>query len=158
MKKIVALLLVALIAAAFFGCGYKEGDLGEQTSVNSENSYTIYNEVRPYDHTDDEESFKDSTDTFRSEPNELKVSRETEGIKPIETKDDVITIAFKEVSVDFNTVHVYFDRTQGFWKVVFSDTEETTNADGIVTQRDIRPKESVYVDEDGYTFLCVVHK
>ena len=35
MKRIVAVLLTAVIAITFFACGKKEGDLGKQTAILS---------------------------------------------------------------------------------------------------------------------------
>lgn len=44
MKKIVAVLLTAVIAITFFACGKKEGDLGKQTTVDKKNGYTLVEE------------------------------------------------------------------------------------------------------------------
>ena len=41
MKRIVAVLLTAVIAITFFACGKKEGDLGKQTTVDKKNGYTL---------------------------------------------------------------------------------------------------------------------
>ncbi len=152
MKKLVAILLTALIAVSFFGCLKDDGDLGKQTTVDKENGVTYVQEVKPFKFADEEENLKDMkglrVDGF-------KVPAQ-EGVEPIKTKDDVMKIALQEVTAEYNTATTYFDRTRGFWKVVFSMNTETTAEDGTVS-RESTPKESVYIDEDGYTFLCVTH-
>ena len=52
--------------------------------------------------------------------------------------------------MDFNKIVVYFDRTRGIWKIVFSTDTTKTAEDGSVTRINT-VAETIYVDEDGYT-------
>ena len=127
MKKIVAVLLTAVIAITFFACGKKEGDLGKQTTVDKKNGYTLVEEVLTFKYNDDEEEIKKN-------PN---------------TKSAVLDIAKKEVGEKFNKVNFAFDRTQGIWRVTFSMdtvTDEKTTSEKVMT---------VYIDEDGYTLATI---
>ncbi len=153
MKKIIAFLLTAIIAVTLFGCNKNDGDLGKQTTVNKENGYTLVQEVKTFKFSEEEESLK-TMDGVRVDGFKVPAKEELE---PIKTKSDVLEIALQEVTVQYNTVTIYFDRTRGYWKVDFTDTEEITNKKGEVTDRKSTPKETVYIDEDGYTFLCVTH-
>lgn len=146
MKRIAALSLAVFMAAALFGCGKNDGDLGKQTTVDEKNGYTLVQEVKMFKMNDDEKAMKN-----------LKGVKE-EGFKigeanktgEIETKADAIEIAKGEADVKYNSIRVAFDRTQGIWKVVFSNDKEVKNEEGTkYVESDIL--ETVYVDEDGYT-------
>lgn len=149
MKKIIAFLLVAIISMTFFACNKNDGDLGKQTTVDKDNGYTLVQEVKPFKFSDEEDELE-NIKGIRTEG--FKVTQEnTKG--SIKTKADVISIAQQEASADYNQIQVFFDRTTGIWKTVFSVTTEKTAEDGTVT-RDNAIKETVYVDEDGYTLLA----
>lgn len=148
MKKFISALLVIVICLTFFACGHKDGGLGKQTTVNKEGGYTLVQEVKPFDFDDEEDALK-GMKTVRVD--NFKVTPEnTEGA--IKTKADAIEIAIKEATSEYNTVTVFYDRTRGIWKIVFSQVAETEAEDGSI-KRDSVTKETVYVDEEGYTLL-----
>lgn len=148
MKKIISVLLLITVCFTFFACGHKDGDLGKQTTVNEENGYTLVQEVRPFEFSEEEDTLKEMK-TLRVD--NFKVTPEnTEG--KIKTKSDAIEIAIKEASSEYNTINIFYDRTRGIWKIVFSQVTETEAEDGSI-KRDSVTKETVYVDEDGYTLL-----
>lgn len=148
MKKIISVLLLITVCFTFFACGHKDGDLGKQTTVNEENGYTLVQEVKPFEFSDEEDALK-GMKTLRVD--NFKVTPEnTEG--KIKTKSDAIEIAIKEASSEYNTINIFYDRTRGIWKIVFSQVTETEAEDGSI-KRDSVTKETVYVDEDGYTLL-----
>lgn len=149
MKKIIAFLLVAVIAATFFACNKNDGDLGKQTTVDPENGYTLVQEVKPFKFSDEEDKLN-NIKGIRTEG--FNISKENPK-GAIKTKADVIEIARGEASSDYNQIQVFFDRTTGIWKTVFSVTTTKTADDGTVT-RDSVVKETIYVDEDGYTLLA----
>ena len=149
MKKLVSILLLAVICLTFFACDGKDGDLGKQTTVNKDNGYTLVQEVKPFKFSEEEDELE-SIKGIRTEG--FKVSKDNPK-GAIKTKDDVIEIARGEASAEYNQIQVYYDRTTGIWKTVFSVTTEATAEDGTVT-RDSVIKETVYVDEDGYTLLA----
>lgn len=149
MKKLVSILLLAVICFTFFACDGKDGDLGKQTTVNKDNGYTLVQEVKPFKFSAEEDELE-SIKGIRTEG--FKVSKDNPK-GAIKTKDDVIEIARGEASAEYNQIQVYYDRTTGIWKTVFSVTTEATAEDGTVT-RDSVVKETVYVDEDGYTLLA----
>lgn len=146
MKKLIALSLSAFLALTLFGCGKNNGDLGKQTTVDEQNGYTLVQEVKNFSMNDDEEALKKlegvKTDGFKiGEANKLG---------DIGTKSEVIEIAKGEADVKYNSILVSFDRTQGVWKVVFSNDKEITDENGMKhVEKDIL--ETVYVDEEGYT-------
>ncbi len=149
MKKVVSLLLLVVISMTFFACNKNDGDLGKQTTVDKDNGYTLVQEVKPFKFSDEEDELE-NIKGIRTEG--FKVTQEnTKG--SIKTKADVIEIAQQEASSDYNQIQVFFDRTTGIWKTVFSVTTTKTADDGTVT-RDSVVKETVYVDEDGYTLLA----
>ena len=148
MKKLISALLLVAVCFTFFACGHKDGDLGNQTTVNEENGYTLVQEVRPFDFSDEEDSLK-SMKTLRVD--NFKVTPENT-VGNIKTKSDAIAIAIKEAISEYNTIQAFYDRTRGIWKIVFSDVTETEAEDGSI-KRDTVTKETVYVDEDGYTLL-----
>lgn len=149
MKKIISVLLLITVCFTFFACGHKDGDLGNQTTVNEENGYTLVQEVVPFDFSKEEDSLKSMktlrVDNFKVTPENTKGS--------IQTKADAIEIAIKEAISEYNTINIFYDRSRGIWKIVFSQATETKEEDGSLS-RDIDRKETVYIDEDGYTLLC----
>lgn len=148
MKKIIAILLVVIISATFFACDKNDGDLGKQTTVDTENGYTLVQEVKPFEFSEEEDTLAEMKSV---RVDGFKVTKEnTKGA--IKIKADVVEIARQEVSESYNTITLHYDRTRGIWKAVFSVTTETTAEDGTIT-RDSVIKETVYVDEDGYTLL-----
>lgn len=149
MKKVVSLLLLVVISITFFACNKNDGDLGKQTTVNKDNGYTLVQEVKPFKFSDEEDELE-NIKGIRTEG--FKVTQEN-AKGAIKTKADVIEIAQQEASSDYNQIQVFFDRTTGIWKTVFSVTTTTTAEDGTVT-RDSVIKETVYIDEDGYTLLA----
>ncbi|MBP3445986.1 MAG: hypothetical protein J6K64_01785 [Clostridia bacterium] len=149
MKKVVSLLLLVVISITFFACNKDDGDLGKQTTVNKDNGYTLVQEVKPFKFSDEEDELE-NIKGIRTEG--FKVTQEN-AKGAIKTKADVIEIAQQEASSDYNQIQVFFDRTTGIWKAVFSVTTATTAEDGTVT-RDSVIKETVYIDEDGYTLLA----
>ncbi|MBQ7043555.1 MAG: hypothetical protein IJN78_03015 [Clostridia bacterium] len=149
MKKVVSLLLLVVISITFFACNKDDGDLGKQTTVDKDNGYTLVQEVKPFKFSDEEDELE-NIKGIRTEG--FKVTQEN-AKGAIKTKADVIEIAQQEASSDYNQIQVFFDRTTGIWKTVFSVTTTTTAEDGTVT-RDSVIKETVYIDEDGYTLLA----
>lgn len=146
MKKIVALSLSVFLVLALFGCGRNNGDLGKQTTVDEQNGYTLVQEVKMFKMNDDEEILK-KLDGVRTDG--FKIG-EANKLGNIGTKSDVIEIAKGEADVKYNSILVSFDRTQGIWKVVFSNDNEITDENGMKhVEKDIL--ETVYVDEEGYT-------
>lgn len=145
MKKIVAVLLTAVIAITFFACGKKEGDLGKQTTVDKKNGYTLVEEVLTFKYNDDEEEIKKNPNA----KTEGFVTNESNAVGKVNTKSAVLDIAKKEVGEKFNKVNFAFDRTQGIWRVTFSMdtvTDENTTSKKVMT---------VYIDEDGYTLATI---
>lgn len=152
MKKILSVLLLIVVCTTFFACGHTDGDLGKRTTKNEENGYTLMQEVRPFDFDDEEEALE-GMKGIRLEG--FKVTKDnTTG--PIKTKSDVVKIAREEATVEYNTISLYFDRTTGVWKAVLSFATETTAKDGTISRETVE-KESIFVDEDGYTLFSVKH-
>lgn len=148
MKKFVALTLSLFMAAAFFGCGKDDGDLGKQTTVDEQNGYTLVQEVKTFKMNDDERTMK-NLDGVQKDGFKTTEENKTSNIK---TKSDAIEIAKGEADVKYNSVRVAFDRTRGIWKVTFSNDEELTDEAGMKhVESDVL--ETVYVDEDGYTLM-----
>lgn len=149
MKKIISLLLVVIISMTFFACDKNNGDLGKQTTVDSENGYTLVQEVKPFKFDDEEDTLMEMkglrVDGF-------KVTQENSK-GAIKTKADVVEIARQETTENYNAITIHFDRTTGVWKAVFSVDTEKTAEDGTIS-RDSVIKETVYVDEDGYTLFA----
>lgn len=141
MKKSLSIISVIVICLTLFACGKKEGDLGKQTSIDKTNGYTLVQEVIPFKFSKEEDNLK-SDEIVTTIPNTTYTK--------IQTKSDALEIAKKAVKADYNKINIYFDRTQGVWKIVFST--DTQNADGTFTNK---IAESIYVDEDGYVFADV---
>lgn len=149
MKKIISCLLLIAVSFTFFACGKQDGDLGKQTTVDAQNGYTITNEVKNFQFKLEEDALEEN-ENLRKDG--FKVPKENAKGK-IMSKTGAFDIALQEVTVEFNTVTAYFDRTRGIWKVVFSDVTETTAEDGSISRESVT-KESVYVDEEGYTLYA----
>lgn len=148
MKKIIALALSLFMAAAFFGCGKDNGDLGKQTTVDEQNGYTLVQEVKTFKMNDDERTMK-KLDGVQKEGFKISEANKTGDVK---VKSDALEIAKGEVNVKYNSVRVAFDRTQGIWKVTFSNDKELTDEEGMKhVESDVL--ETVYVDEEGYTLM-----
>lgn len=148
MKKFSAFLIAFAVAFALFGCGRNDGDLGKQTTVDEANGYTLVEEVKNFRMNDDERLMK-SIDGIRTDGFRTGEENKTGDIG---TKSDVIALAKAEVEAKYNSVRVFFDRTQGIWKVVFSNDVQNVDEKGMKTvQSDV--VETVYVDEEGYTLM-----
>lgn len=137
MKKAVAFLLVLVFAFSFAGCD--SDDLGLQTVKDEEHGIVEFNTVHSFDFSDFKKEHADSakTDGFvNTEPKEFH------------NKVDAKELAEKELpeGYKYNTIRMFFDRTEGIWMVVFS----TENEDGTVSA-----KCSVCVEDTGYTRLVV---
>lgn len=148
MKKFISLLLIVIISMTFFACDKNDGDLGKQTTVDTENGYTLVQEVKPFEFSEEEDTLKEMKSV---RVDGFKVTKEN-AKGAVKIKADVVEIARQEVSEDYNQIQLFYDRTRGIWKAVFSVTTETTAEDGTIA-RDSVTKETVYVDEDGYTLL-----
>ena len=149
MKKIISVLLLVAVCFTFFACGHKDGDLGKQTTVDEQNGYTITNEVKNFQFKFEEDELE-KKETLRKDG--FKVPAES-AKGQIMSKTGAFDIALQEVTVEFNTVTAYFDRTRGIWKVVFSDVTETTAENGSISRESVT-KESIYIDEEGYTLFA----
>ena len=141
MKKAISLVSILIICLSLFACAKKEGDLGKQTSIDKTNGYTLVQEVIPF-------KFSKEEDTLKDEDTVTTAAGAT--FTKIQTKSDALEIAKKSVKSDYNKINIYFDRTQGIWKIVFS--VDTAAADNTFTNKIV---ESIYVDEDGYVFADV---
>lgn len=149
MKKFISLFLVAVFAFSIFGCGKKEGDLGEQTTVDEQSGYTLFKEARPFEFKKEEDALEER-ENLRKEG--FKYTQEN-AKGATANSDAVLAIALEEVTVKFNAVTTYYDRTRGIWKVVFSDMTET-EVDGKLTQTHVT-KETIYIDRnEGYTLFA----
>ena len=149
MKRFFALFLTALLAFTLFGCGEQEGDLGKQTTVDEQNGYTLTQEVKMFKFKEEEDSLE-KIENLRKDG--FKVTEEN-ATGEIKTKADAFELALKEVTVEFNTITSYFDRTRGIWKVIFSDVTETEAEDGSISRTSVT-KETIYLDEAGYTLYA----
>lgn len=137
MKKAVAFLLVLVFAVCFAGCN--GDDLGLQTVKDEEHGVVEFNTVNNFDFSDFKKEHKDNA--------------KTEGFVNVEDKEfhnktDAKELALKELpeGYKYNTVRIFYDRTEGIWMVQFS----TENEDGTVSA-----KCSVCVEDTGYTRLVV---
>ncbi len=137
MKKLVAFLLVAVFVFSFAGCG--GDDLGLQTVKDEEQGVVEYNTVNTFDFSEFKEEHKDTAKTqgfANTEPKEFH------------NKTDAKALASKELpeGYKYNTIKIFFDRTEGIWLVEYS----TENEAGEVTA-----KCSVCIEDSGYTKLVV---
>ncbi len=149
MKRIFALFLTVLLTFTLFGCGEQEGDLGNQTTVDEQNGYTLTQEVKIFKFKEEEDALE-KIENLRKDG--FKVTEENASGE-IKTKSDAFELALQEVTVEFNTITSYFDRTRGIWKVVFSDVTETEAEDGSISRTSVT-KETIYLDESGYTLYA----
>ena len=149
MKRFFAFFLTVLLAFTLFGCGEQEGDLGKQTTVDEQNGYTLTQEVKNFKFKEEEDSLE-KIENLRKDG--FKVTEEN-ATGEIKTKADAFELALKEVTVEFNTITSYFDRTRGIWKVIFSDVTETEAEDGSISRTSVT-KETIYLDEAGYTLYA----
>ncbi len=137
MKKLTALLLTIVFVLCFAGCN--SDDLGKQTIKDDEHGVVEFNTVNSFDFSD-----------FKKEHEE---TAKTEGFvnteaKEFHNKTDARELALKELpeGYSYNTIKIFYDRTEGIWMVEFStvnDSDEVTS------------KCSVCVEDSGYTRLVV---
>ena len=148
MKKFAAFLLVFAVAFAVYGCGKDDGDLGKQTTIDEANGYTLVEEVKIFKMNDDETLMK-KLDGIKEEGFKTVYENRT---GKVSSKSDAISIAKKEVEASYNSIRVYFDRTRGIWRVVFSNDIQNVDENGMKSVA-MDVVETVYVDEDGYTLM-----
>ncbi len=137
MKKAVAFLLAVAFAFCFAGCN--SDDLGMQTIKDDEHGVVEFNTVNFFDFSDFKKEHADTAKTegfVNTEPKEFH------------NKTDARELATKELSegYKYNTIRIFYDRTEDIWMVEFS----TENENGEVTA-----KCSVCVEGTGYTKLVV---
>lgn len=145
MKKFTAFLLALILPVILFGCK-DNGDLGKQTTVDTQNNVTIYAGTGMFKMNDDERAMK-KLDGVQKDG--FKLNMGDEGIAPVKTRSDVLDAAKKEATVKYNSIRVAFDRTRGIWRVVFgNDTEKEVDGQKQISTTAL---ETVYIDEDGYT-------
>lgn len=144
MKKIIAALLVAVLAFSLYACG-KEDGLGKQTTIDRENGYTVVQGVLTF-------KYKEVSRAFKENPNAKTdgfVVSEDKAMGDVSTKSAALEVAKQEVTDEYNKVSFAYDRTRGIWQVTFAlDTE---NGEEIESKTVM----TVYVDEDGYTVAIV---
>lgn len=133
MKKTAAFIIALVMIFSFCACT-KEGDLGQQTQIDSQ-GVKEYSTVNPFDFSD-----------FKKENKDKAV---TEGFKNAEKskcidKGDAKKLAMNELSdgFEYNEIKINFDRTEGIWRVSFSSS-------------DTGKTEHICVDSDGLTQLIV---
>ncbi len=151
MKKVIALVLCIVVSASIFtACSKKEGDAGKATTLattpDQKTEIVLYNEVVNFEFKKEEDTIEKKP-TFRKDG--FKVTKENTKYKSKLTKGDVLNIAYEEVTVEYNTVKRYYDKTRGIWKVEFLDMTETETNKEIT--REFKLKEAIYIDEEGYT-------
>jgi hypothetical protein len=151
MKKTAIFVLCAAMLFCMFGCTKGSDDLGKQTTINKKEGYTLAQEVLTFKYSDDEDTL---TEADGAKVSGFVVTKDNSTGKA-QNKTDAINIAKQEISVDFNKINVYFDRTHGMWKVVFSIDTEVAAGDG-TTSTENKIQETVYVHEDGYTVASVI--
>lgn len=145
MKKIFSVLLAVILPIILFGCR-DDGDLGKQTTVDAKNNCTIYEGTGMFKMNDDESAMKKLDGVQRDG---FKFNKGDANVTAINTRSDVLEIAKKEATVDYNSIRVAFDRTRGIWRVVFgNDTTKEVDGKQTITTTAV---ETVYIDEDGYT-------
>ncbi len=138
MKKIIALFLVVVISVCFAACDGK--NLGKQTLTDDEHGVVEYNTVNSFDFSD-----------FQKEH---EATAKTDGFVNVEAKEfynktDAKELAKNELpdGYSYNTIKIFYDRTEGIWKVEFSTVDKETDA--------VSSKISVCVEDTGYTKLIV---
>ena len=137
MKKSVAFLLVLVFALCFAGCN--SDDLGAQRRKDEEHGVVEFNTVGSFDFDDFQKEHESTAKTEGFANTEEKA---------FHNKTDAKELAVKELpeGYKYNTIKVFYDRTEGIWLVEYSNTEE----DGTVSS-----KCSVCVEETGFTKLVV---
>lgn len=134
MKRAALILLSVLMMVSFAAC-HKKGDLGEQTKTN-DSGVVEYNTVSSFDYSEyAKEHEKDCvTDGF------VNTKKGT-----CQDKGTARDLAKKELSDDFiyDTVKIAYDRTEGMWKVEFSQNAQSTG------------KVSVCIEDTALTKLIV---
>lgn len=115
MKKTAALLLALILTFSFAACS-KEGDLGDQTKKD-ESGVVEYNTVVAFDFRDFEE---------KNEKGSIKTGFVNVEESACLDKATAKKLAQNELEADFtyNTIKIFYDRTQGMWRVRFSLGEE----------------------------------
>ena len=133
MKKIIAVIIVAVLLVSFGACSKKD-DLGKQTTTNAQ-GMVEYNTVKTFDFSD-----------YKKENADKAV---TEGFKNTKAsacldKAAAKRLAANELDKDFeyDTLRISYDRTEGMWMVSYSSS---------VTQKAV----NVCIDSDGLTQLIV---
>lgn len=144
MKKIIAALLVAVLAFSLYACG-KEDGLGKQTTIDRENGYTMVQGVLTF-------KYKEVSKALKEDPNAKTdgfVVSEDKAMGDVSTKSAALEVAKQEVTDEYNKVSFAYDRTRGIWRVTFAfDTEKGEEIESKTVM-------TVYVDEDGYTVATV---
>lgn len=148
MKKIIAFSLTVILIVSLSACSKHDGDLGKQTTIDEQNGYTLVQEVVNFKMNDDERAMKKLDGVQKSG----FATTEDNPMGAVRNKNDALAVAKKEVSVSYNSIRNYFDRTQGKWKIVFSNDVEKVDENGM-KHVESNVVETVYVDEDGYTLI-----
>ncbi len=134
MKRAALVLLSVLMIFSLAAC-HKKGDLGEQTKTN-DSGVVEYNTVSNFDFSEFAKKYEKSSvkDGF------VNTKEST-----CQDKGTARDLAKKELSDDFtyDTVKIAYDRTEGIWKVEFSQNAQTTG------------KISVCIEDTGLTKLIV---
>ncbi len=137
MKKLISLIFVGILLFSLCACG---DDLGKQTIVDDEHGVVEYNTVSFFDYSDFKKEHKDiaKTENFKNTTQ-----------KEFHNKTDAKKLAKNELpdSYSYNTLKIFYDRTEGIWMVEFSTVNEDDNS--------VSKKCSVCVDEMGLTVLIV---
>lgn len=150
MKRIISILLCTAFCLAFFGCTGKD-DLGKQTTIDKSNGYTLVQEVLSFKYSHEEDDLKKNE---KAKFDGFKVTADNAS-GAIKTKSDALNVAKQEVGVSYNKINIFYDRTRGVWKVIFSTDTEVTSADGTKSTENAIAQ-TVYVDEDGYTLATLM--
>ncbi len=140
MKKLLAVLLVGILMLSLCACG---DDLGKQTIVDDEHGVVEFNTVGFFDYSDFKKEHKDTAKTEG-----FKNTTEQE----FHNKNDAKKLAKNELpeGYSYNTLKLFYDRTEGVWLVEFSTVNEDDNS--------VSKKYSVCVEETGFTILAVEEK
>lgn len=133
MKKLIAVILAAVILVSFGACS-KKGDLGKQTTTNAQ-GVVEYNTVSTFDFSD-----------FKKENADKAV---TEGFKNSEASKCLDKGAAKKLALneldegfEYDTLKIAYDRTEGMWRVSYSSS---------AAQKAVH----ICIDSDGLTQLIV---
>ncbi|MBR6531627.1 MAG: hypothetical protein IKT61_03925 [Clostridia bacterium] len=151
MKKLISILLLVVISVTFFACDKKDGDLGKQTTVDAENGYTLVQEVKPFEFSEDEDELQYIESGMRIKGFNVTPENAKGAIK---VKADVVEIARQEATEEYNQIQLFYDRTRGIWKAKLQNVTEYEASDGSFN-RTTGTVETIYIDEDGYTLFAV---